>query len=391
MALLLLLPILVCGFLYLRIHQKHKHNISKLEGHHLYFKSAYHGFFFTLLGFVFFIFCNNFNNFKTFTNTTKELISHNIYNFDFVNNLPNKTSNTPSSPSRIGDNIDSKIKLTEEYKGLATLNFYFMLIWTTIFSVLIIYFYAYSSFFIRVLYEWLKQWIKILWNNFILRLFAILITLFKTIIYTIYLFFILILDKILGEKDIFKITPITFNTNNNLENENSIHKLKIKIQTHSSFISIWKSWSYGLVSISKEITDPLDQLLYQSIQSHQTTNLTDENQLFDNKIKPIMLSMDDKKIYIGIIIGFGFNKDAFSIKNETFRFLPLISGYRDKDTLKVIKTTDYIQTVKNLNALKSIELILRKENIISATMFNFEHFKKFQDVQFSSEENIDLK
>ncbi|MFL9542410.1 hypothetical protein ACKESD_10770, partial [Acinetobacter baumannii] len=195
----------------------------------------------------------------------------------------------------------------------------------------------------------------------------------------------------LGEKDIFKITPITFNTNNNLENENSMHKLKIKIQTHSSFISIWKSWSYGLVSISKEITDPLDQLLYQSIQSHQTTNLTDENQLFDNKIKPIMLSMDDKKIYIGIIIGFGFNKDAFSIKNETFRFLPLISGYRDKDTLKVIKTTDYIQTVKNLNELKSIELILRKENIISATMFNFDHFKKFQDVQFSSEENIDLK
>ncbi|MBJ8554221.1 hypothetical protein [Acinetobacter bereziniae] len=382
MALLLLLPILVCGFLYLRIHQKHKHNLSKLEGHHLYFKSAFHGFIFTLLGFCFFSLINNLNEFKVISNFIKQVIIGNIYTFDPV----------PNSSMDDNELIDYKIKLTEKFKGLTTLNFYLMLIWTTIFSVVTIYLYVYISFFFRVLYEWALQKLKLFWNNIILPFFAVTLTTIKTFWYFIQLLIIMFLSFWHNIR-IYSVLDSAVDTN--LKVKQSNEKITIEPQ---SFISIWKSWKYGIVSISKEITDPLDQLLYKSIQSHQTISITSENQLFDDvnsffndKIKPIMLSMDDRKIYIGFIIGFGYGKDAFSIKNETFRLLPILSGYRDKDTLKVIKTTDYVQTIKDMNELKTIELILRKENIISATVFNFEHFKKFQSNQESCDTIVETQ
>lgn len=366
MALLFLLPILVCGFLYLKIHQRHKHNLSKLEGHHLYFRSAFYGFIFTLLGFILYIFLNYFQSFINLSEHIKNIIFKTIYSID-VKQI----------------NLDSTdVKSVEQYKGLTTLNFYHMLIWTTLLSVILIHIYVCSSFFIRVLYEWSIQWLKLIWNIIILRIFAFILTFLKTYTYFNYLVFVWLLNLIFGKKGVFKITTNEIDTNvNNLPNADTVDKLKLNTQARESFISIWKSWRYGLISISEEIKDPLDQLLYKSIQSHQLNNLKEENQLFEDEAKAVMITMDDRKIYIGIVIGFGFDKDAFSIKNDSFRFLPLKSGYRDKDTLQVIITTDYIQTIKSLTELKAIELILRKENIISATLFNLERFTKFQDVQ----------
>lgn len=366
MALLFLLPILVCGFLYLKIHQKHKHNLSKLEGHHLYFRSALHGFIFTLLGFGLYIFLNNFQLFIDLSNHIRDVIFKAIYSIDVKKIDLNSTN----------------IKSVEQYRGLTTLNFYHMLIWTTFLSIILIHIFVYVSFFIRILYEWSIQWMKLLWNNIILTIFAFTLTFLKTYTYFCYLLSAWILNLIFGKKNVFKITTNEVDSEvNKLPNGKSVNKLKINVQPRKSFISIWKSWSYGLVSITDEIKDPLDQLLYTSIQSHQLNNLLEENHFFEDKAKAVMLTMDDRKVYIGIVIGFGFDKDAFSIKNSTFRLLPLQSGYRDKDSLQVITTTNYVQTIKNLTELKAIELVLRKENIISASLFNLERFTKFQDVQ----------
>lgn len=51
MALLFLIPILVCGYFYLINSHMHKFKIKKIEGQQLYFKCAFHGFIFTILGF----------------------------------------------------------------------------------------------------------------------------------------------------------------------------------------------------------------------------------------------------------------------------------------------------------------------------------------------------
>lgn len=365
MALLLLLPILVCGFLYLRIHQKHRHSFSKIEGQHLYFKSAFHGFIFTLSGFAVYIILNKCPIFIDLSYYIKNSVFQSIYSIDI---------------SDIKNTSKSDIQSLEQYRGLTTLNFYNMLIWITFLSVILIYLYVHLSFFVRVLYEWSIQWIKLFWNTFVLKLFALILTILKTFSYFIYLVFILILNIIFSKKDVFKITPNEFDTNNSLD-KNHIGKLKVKTNTLSSFSSIWKSWKYGIISINEEIKDPLDQLLYKSIHSHQSMDLIEENQIFDDKAKPVMVTMDDRKVYIGIVIGFGYDTDAFSIKNDTFRFLPLKSGYRDKDTLKVIATTDYVKTIQNLEKLKTIELILRKENIVSITLFNLDRFNMFQNSQ----------
>ena len=366
MALLFLLPILVCGFLYLKIDQKHKHNLSKLEGHHLYFRSAFYGFIFTLLGFSLYILLKNCPAFIDLSSNIRNIIFKTIYSID-ITEIDFKSTDITS---------------VEQYRGLTTLNFYYMLIWTTLLSIILIYCYVYFSFFLRVLSDWLIQYLKLVWNIFIIRIFAFILTFLKTFTYVTNLILVWFLNLLFAEKNVFKITTNEIDTNvHELPSSDTANKLKINTHDRRSFISIWKSWSYGLVSISSEIKDPLDQILYKSIQSHQLNTLIEENQLFEDKTKAIMITMDDRKVYIGIVIGFGFDKDAFSIKNDSFRFLPLKSGYRDKDTLQVIITTDYIQTIQNLTELKAIELILRKENIVSATLFNLERFTKFQDAQ----------
>lgn len=51
MALLFLIPVLVCGYLYLINNHTHKLKMKKMEGQQLYFKCAFHGFIFTIFGF----------------------------------------------------------------------------------------------------------------------------------------------------------------------------------------------------------------------------------------------------------------------------------------------------------------------------------------------------
>ncbi|HEY4714297.1 MAG TPA: hypothetical protein VIH30_08690, partial [Aquirhabdus sp.] len=59
---------------------------------------------------------------------------------------------------------------------------------------------------------------------------------------------------------------------------------------------------------------------------------------------------------------------------------PLLSGYRDKDTLKIKKTTSY-------NNYEKIELVLRQENIVSATLFHEDLFDTFMKQQKAEEDS----
>lgn len=74
MALLFLLPILVCGFIYLKINKNHRYSLSKKDSQQIYFQSAFYGFIFTLIGFICYIFLNNFQIFNEFLLKVKDLI-----------------------------------------------------------------------------------------------------------------------------------------------------------------------------------------------------------------------------------------------------------------------------------------------------------------------------
>lgn len=84
-----------------------------------------------------------------------------------------------------------------------------------------------------------------------------------------------------------------------------------------------------------------------------------------------MFSLSDRKVYVGIVVFVGAPTESEGI-DHAFSLLPILSGYRDKDTLEVTFTTSYSDT----NVPQPILLI--QENIVSATRFDFNTWRTFQ-------------
>ena len=135
----------------------------------------------------------------------------------------------------------------------------------------------------------------------------------------------------------------------------------------TKMILAYKAHNTGLESIKKEIKDPLSDLLYSSI-------LVIEDESLDNSSKLLLLTMSDRKVYIGQILGFGKDDERFSLTSETFIFLPFQSGYRNKYDKSVSITTSYIEIIKNTDNLDEITIILNKLNIVSAVKFDEKRF-----------------
>lgn len=101
---------------------------------------------------------------------------------------------------------------------------------------------------------------------------------------------------------------------------------------------------------------PLDNLLYRSIGSP----------------KQLMLTMNDRKVYVGRVLSMGEPNETEGADQE-ISFRPTLSGFRDKDTLTVTFTTHY-EDIKSL-----FTIILKQENIVSATEFEKEIYQQFSD------------
>ena len=86
--------------------------------------------------------------------------------------------------------------------------------------------------------------------------------------------------------------------------------------------------------------DPTDNLLNLSASSEAIDNSID----YEDRI--IMLTMKDRKVYIGVVSESRKKMfSRFSQGSDDFEFMPLISGYRDKDTLDLIRTTIYSEAI----------------------------------------------
>lgn len=121
-----------------------------------------------------------------------------------------------------------------------------------------------------------------------------------------------------------------------------------------------KKWEIAklqyILSIKKEVfcENPLDDLLMMS---------------FEN-VKDIMIHMSDKKVYIGFVMTLSEPNESDAIAQE-IKIFPLKSGYRDKDNLTVKITTNYKEEDK-------LFIILRRDEIISATIYDTNIFNNFQ-------------
>lgn len=89
--------------------------------------------------------------------------------------------------------------------------------------------------------------------------------------------------------------------------------------------------------------------------------------------KPAMLSMADRKVYVGMIADMGEPTETEGPDQE-IALLPMLSGYRDKDTLKVEFTTFYKRSYDHEPGTeptgRALTIILRQCNIVSATEFS---------------------
>lgn len=125
--------------------------------------------------------------------------------------------------------------------------------------------------------------------------------------------------------------------------------LLIKGYAHVSLKARFKAWNPRLQVIAGILEDsPLDYLLFQISISPD---------------KQIMLTMDDRKVYVGKVIQLGEPSETSGMDQDIV-ILPVMSGYRDKDNLKVTFTTFYDAVDQNL------KLCLRQESIVSATEFS---------------------
>ncbi|TWI53043.1 hypothetical protein IQ22_02882 [Pseudomonas duriflava] len=84
----------------------------------------------------------------------------------------------------------------------------------------------------------------------------------------------------------------------------------------------------------------------------------------------LMLSLDERKVYVGRITTLGEPSETEGADQEVC-IKPIMSGYRDKDKLWVTFTTHYAE------ADKDIYLTIKQSQIVSATKFDFDAYERF--------------
>jgi hypothetical protein len=123
-----------------------------------------------------------------------------------------------------------------------------------------------------------------------------------------------------------------------------------------SKVGLWiryRSFHTRVFAIGEILEDsPLDDLLYR---------------LSLDKTKYAMVTMDDRKVYVGKVISLG-EPSATKGMDQDVGMIPLMSGYRHKDKLTAEFTTFYSDIEKD------IYLCLRQQSIISATEFDFDAY-----------------
>nr|WP_241088718.1 hypothetical protein [Pseudomonas viridiflava] len=134
----------------------------------------------------------------------------------------------------------------------------------------------------------------------------------------------------------------------------------------------------GLILASKVPTRPLTKQLL--------TSMRDSKNLY-------MFSMADRKVYVGRVAHIGDLHEAGGM-DEDFEIVPTMSGYRDKDTLKVTYTTDYSAVVDEMvrtGRKVGFSIVLSQKNIVSMSRYEDEIWNRFklrQDVAENAKEGM---
>lgn len=99
-------------------------------------------------------------------------------------------------------------------------------------------------------------------------------------------------------------------------------------------------------------------------------------------IYPLLLTLESGKVYVGNISSLGEPTENEGMDQE-ISIIPILSGYRRKKDLRIKFTTSYKPVVSE------IELIIRQNQIISATVFDFDAYLSFKNQKKDAKEILD--
>lgn len=111
----------------------------------------------------------------------------------------------------------------------------------------------------------------------------------------------------------------------------------------------------------------VDRFLLQSSVSHLPILrlLMDKLIATELKLEPVMLTMADRKVYVGVVSSIGSPTEASGVE-EDVAIWPLMSGYRDKDDLSV----KFQNVYPVFDKLTSIPVYFKQKNIVSITPYD---------------------
>jgi hypothetical protein len=113
----------------------------------------------------------------------------------------------------------------------------------------------------------------------------------------------------------------------------------------------------------RAVTDEIELLLVNAVVTQQ----------------PVQATLSNGKVYVGKVIE---SRDPSS-KLETFRLIPMMSGYRDKDTGEVEYTTFYQNIFTALKGngvgIRSFELVIPIDKIVTISGFDLTAYRSFQE------------
>ncbi|WP_420246243.1 hypothetical protein [Citrobacter sedlakii] len=132
------------------------------------------------------------------------------------------------------------------------------------------------------------------------------------------------------------------------------------------------------------------------------SNSTLDSMLLDalesNPKSPMLITLSSRKVYVGIVNGIQEPTES-EAPNSYISIFPLMSGYRDKDTLSITFTNSYPSEVSVSSAItsdsqkkykvKNMDILFRSDEISHLSWFDFELFEQVNDSM--KEETIDLR
>ncbi len=166
---------------------------------------------------------------------------------------------------------------------------------------------------------------------------------------------------------------------------------------------LWKS----IYTIKLRLIAFINSCEFEGAQTTDVTELLKDSPMDNEMFKawgdstPMMFSLSNRKIYVGVICSMGEPNESEGMDQE-ITIIPILSGYRDKDNLNVKFTTNYrpaqrysvaapiiekeendsdFSHINKSNANKAVTLTLRQELIESVAKFNISTYKKYFERQ----------